>query len=453
MPGIAQGPVVESMEPRFLLTAYFVRPDGSDQNLGDADTSAGAWLTLQRAANQALNPGDTVRVRAGHYAGMNLYNKAGGTAASPISFLADANVFVEAPGTGQNSQYAYINIENGAAAEGRFVIQGFTMTGGGEKAGIRSALSQNNVFRNNMVSGAFTGIFAGRSDGILIEDNTCHDNWGEHGIYVSGTANYIIRHNTCYKNNWNGIHTNVADGTNQINTGGLIENNLIRNNGLSGAGAGIDLDGMNNSVVRNNLVYNNQTHAIVLHNGNQSPTVACHDVEIVNNTLDALRGEPANAWAIKMAPLSPQPAGSPWTGNDNWVTVFNNILLGRVGSGTGSIGNVGYANKNFHSDYNVVVDSFQRDSFWKNLASWRLQRQDDVHSVISTAADLFVYYNPNETPDEPESGRSNYHLKAGAVAVNLGVASFESDPAPTLDFEGQPRPQGSGFDAGYDELI
>ncbi|MBP7602213.1 MAG: hypothetical protein KA750_12755, partial [Thermoflexales bacterium] len=40
----------------------------------------------------------------------------------------------------------------------------------------------------------------------------------------------------------------------------------------------------------------------------------------------------------------------------------------------------------------------------------------------------------------------DYHLGAGSAAINAGV-----DAGVYTDFEGQPRPQGGGFDIGYDE--
>src|SRR6478736_2247007 len=85
---------------------------------------------------------------------------------------------------------------------------------------------------------------------------------------------YVIRGNTCYGNNWDGIHTNVSDGVNQVNSNGLIEANVVHDNML----AGMDLTGISNAVIRNNLAYGNGRHAVVLQNSNANPTVGCHDV-------------------------------------------------------------------------------------------------------------------------------------------------------------------------------
>src|SRR4051812_13982692 len=78
---------VEALESRRLLSTYYVSPSGNDAALGTSD--AVAWKTLQKAGDTAAS-GDTVVIRAGTYTvGMNLFGKAGGTAAAPVRFLAD----------------------------------------------------------------------------------------------------------------------------------------------------------------------------------------------------------------------------------------------------------------------------------------------------------------------------------------------------------------------------
>ena len=42
----------------------------------------------------------------------------------------------------------------------------------------------------------------------------------------------------------------------------------------------------------------------------------------------------------------------------------------------------------------------------------------------------------------------DYHIQQGSAAVNSGINANI-----TRDFDGQPRPIGSGFDIGYDEFV
>lgn len=54
--------------------------------------------------------------------------------------------------------------------------------------------------------------------------------------------------------------------------------------------------------------------------------------------------------------------------------------------------------------------------------------------------------------DAPAAGLGNYHLTAGSPAVNLGAVSRGGVNAPAVDYDGQGRPAGGGFDAGADEV-
>ena len=63
---------------------YYVRTDGSDSNTGTANSSGGAWLTIQKAVNTAV-AGDTVTVVAGSYTKYVLSARSG-TAGNPITF-------------------------------------------------------------------------------------------------------------------------------------------------------------------------------------------------------------------------------------------------------------------------------------------------------------------------------------------------------------------------------
>src|SRR4051794_35882959 len=117
-------PAAECLEPRLLLTTYYVSPAGDDADVGTSDPRA--FATLQRAANAAI-AGDTVNVRAGTYtSGMNFFGKAGGTAALPIRFVADAGaVITHAASSGMpNDSLAAINVES---TGGHYIIEGFTI--------------------------------------------------------------------------------------------------------------------------------------------------------------------------------------------------------------------------------------------------------------------------------------------------------------------------------------
>src|SRR5258706_2067191 len=73
--------VTESLEPRQLLSNYFVAVNGSNANPG---TLAQPFATIQQAANVA-QAGDTVYIRGGTYR-ETVTPAHSGTAAAPIIF-------------------------------------------------------------------------------------------------------------------------------------------------------------------------------------------------------------------------------------------------------------------------------------------------------------------------------------------------------------------------------
>ena len=112
----------------------------------------------------------------------------------------------------------------------------------------------------------YTGIFDGFADYATYEDNVTHDN-GEHGIYHSNSADYaVIRGNTSYSNTACGIHMNgdISMGGDGIISYCLIERNICYDNP---SGSAINCDGVSDSIIRNNLLYNNRGSGISLYGG------------------------------------------------------------------------------------------------------------------------------------------------------------------------------------------
>lgn len=74
------------------LSSYYVRPDGSNSNLGTTNTAGGAWLTIDFAADHVA-AGSTVRVQPGTYS-ERVTPAIDGTSTDPITFMADGVVTV-----------------------------------------------------------------------------------------------------------------------------------------------------------------------------------------------------------------------------------------------------------------------------------------------------------------------------------------------------------------------
>jgi hypothetical protein len=353
---------------------------------------------------------------------MNFFGKAGGTAASPIQFLADAGaVLTHAATVGTNASLAGINLEN---AGGYYVFQGLTINSDGSmnRAGIRVAATSHVQLINNKVDSAYIGIFTSNATDLLLQGNVCSRSTDQHGIYIgAGTTNSIARGNECWGNNWDGIHMNASNAIGP-NNGNLIEGNKLHDNDLSG----MDIEGVTNAILRDNLIYNNTKHGMSFHSQDQTragnPTPVCANNTIVNNTITG-NGLFGLVW---------QPEDMAGT------VVFNNILLSASTTTYGSIG-VSGSSSGLTSDYNIVNDSFSSTlgTSEMSLASWRSNSGQDAHSVVATPSQLFV-----------NASGGDYRLKAGSPAIDSGVASLGGRAAPTTDYAGAARPQGSAYDAG-----
>ncbi|HEY3351608.1 MAG TPA: right-handed parallel beta-helix repeat-containing protein, partial [Polyangia bacterium] len=384
---------------------YYVATTGSDGADGSAATP---WATLQHAADTVV-AGDTVIVRAGGYAGFDLDGRSG-TQAAPITFHGEAGAAI----TSDNARTDGINVENASW----IVIEGFTVNNR-TRAGIRGAVCQHVTFRHNTTdSNGVWGIFTGHCDDLLIEDNVTSRSGTQHGIYVSNSAKrYTVRRNHVWGNGGCGIHNNgdVSQGGDGVNANALIEGNVIHDNGTLG-GSGINCDGIQDSVIRNNLLYANHASGISLYQIDGGD--ASKRNLVVNNTI--LEASDAR-WCVNIADAA--------TSN----TVVNNILY-NAHSFRGSLVISADSLSGFVSDYNVVMDrlSPDGDSTVLTLASWRTQTGQDAHSLVATPAQLFV---------DPAA---DFHLKAGSPAIDVGTSAN----APATDLEDHARPAGAGVDIG-----
>jgi hypothetical protein len=384
---------------------------------GEGDGSAGApWHSLQRAAD-VVGAGDTVIVRAGSYAGFDLDGRKGSQLA-PITFRAEPGASI----TEDNDRGDGINVENAAW----IVIEGFTVNGR-SRAGIRCAGSQHVTIRKNTTDGnGVWGILTGFCDDLLIEANQTSGSVDQHGIYVSNSAKrYVVRGNHSFGNAGCGIHNNgdASMGGDGINAGALIEGNVIHDNGAAG-GAGINCDGVQDSVIRNNLLYDNHATGIVLYQIDGGG--ASKNNLIVNNTIV----QPDDGrWGIGIS-------GDGDSGAASGNRILNNIVYNRHpyrGSIEVSANSVG----TLTSDHNVVMDRLavvtadDEETIYA-LDGWRAATGLDAHSSVATPEELFV--DPGD-----------YHLKAGCpAAIDAGT----STGAPALDLENHVRPAGAGFDIG-----
>jgi parallel beta-helix repeat protein len=412
--------LVEELEPRVLMSTYYVAPTGNDQAAGG---QLAPWKTLQHAADTVV-AGDTVIVQAGTYAGfvMGWDFAQNGTPGNPIRFQAQPGVII-------NSRDVHTADGIDLEACSYVTIQGFQVLNpaGGTitRAGIRAAGTSNGVqILNNVADNCGTwGILTGFASNCLIQGNTCSNAQSQHGIYVSNACvNPQVIGNILFGNHACGLHMNgdLSQGGNGLIVGALVAGNVIYNNG-AGGGSGINCDGVQNSVFENNLLYNNHASGISLYQIDAAAPAKNNIV--VNNTI--IMASDAR-WALNIVDGS--------TGN----TAFNNILFNN-NPGHGSINISADSLPGFKSDHNVVQNLFTPDdgNTFQTLAQWQAQTGQDLHSILATQA--VVFKNP---------ANNDFHLLATSPAIDVGTATN----APSTDLDGNPRPSGNGYDIGAYEL-
>ena len=395
-------------------TTLMVSPSGSDSGLG---TVAAPFRQIRRAL-QIAGAGDTILVADGSYLGFDVRGKTA-TPESPLTIRAVGKGAVVMPPTDRsdNRDTIFVTFSSGIVIDG---LRSFNAN----RAAVRIDNSPNITIRNGVFGNNRTwGIFTDFSDDLRLEGNECYGSVKEHGIYVSNSGDRpVVRGNHCHDNAASGIQLNadLAAGGDGIISGAVLEENVLLRNGALG-GAAINLDGVQDSVVQNNLIVGNRATGIVAYRGNGAAGPA--NVTIRHNTID----QPADGrWCLHIGS-----AAGP-------VVVRNNILFTRH-SFRGSIEYSSTADvARTDSDYNVlsrVTPNYGATVF--TLAQWQ-SRGFESHSLNLAVPQLWS--NPLAL---------DYRLGLGSPAIDAG----QTIPDLLRDITGFVRPSGAGYNLGCYEQV
>ncbi len=388
---------------------------------------------------KSVNPGDTVVLADGTYAGDLLLTRSGKEGA-PITIKAAGKAAVVDGG------------KNCMRLEGAnwVIIEGIRFQNS-SRAGLSVRMGdvlpeadhvtvRKCVFADNGVWGLFTS----HMNHMIIEDCEAYGSKKEHGIYHSNSGdNPIIRNNRVHDNAGNGIHINGDPkcGGDGIVSRALVERNIVWGNGKAG-GSAINVTHVQDSIFRNNLLYNNYAGGIVLYRDAADPKYASRNNTIVNNTVYFRPGEGKTALMIRK--------------DATGCTVRNNLFIGgRRGAAyiqpsclEGlTIDNNVYAN---HPGQPIIGDASEDDA--AVMAQWpkagfkvdtRKGLVVDIDSWRAAGFDAHSSFGAMPKFADPENG--DFHLLPGSVGIDAGADLSKLVPT---DIDTTPRPQGAAFDCG-----
>lgn len=386
---------------------FYVARNGDDFWEGSAENP---WYTLQHAADM-VQPGDTVIVRAGTYTGFDI--RVAAIADALVRFMAEPGVRIAYPNevTGQDG----INIENAAYV----VVSGFSVEGM-PRAGIRAAVSDHITVQDcSCFDNGVWGIFSGFAENFTLERNVCVESDEQHGIYVSNSSDHpLVRGNVLAGNAACGLHMNgdISMGGDGVISFAVVEGNVVFDNGTAG-GSGINCDGVQDSLIQNNLLYLNHASGISLYQIDGGAPSTGNTVR--NNTV--VQAEDGR-WCMNLINAAV----------DN--NVVNNIFY-TWHNWRGSLRYDADSLAGLFSDNNIIFDRITIDdgSSVISRAQWQADSGQDAHSIIV-----------DETQFNQLFVQSLLQPGTGSPALNAGSV----DDAPPTDIAGALRPQGSGVDIG-----
>jgi hypothetical protein len=337
----------------------YVSPSGSDSNSG---SQASPFATIQKAA-QAAKPGTIVHVLPGVYT-QPVTVKNSGSANARITFLSDTKWAAQIKTTGSTVPWTtdadYID------------IIGFDITSDGARDGLVNLGSYTRTLANHIHN--IPGICDSQGgSGMTDGGYTSHDN-----DIIGNVVNNI---GSSYPSLCQYVHAIYHS-----NARGHILNNIAYDN----AGVGINLwHAATDTVVANNLVFNNKEHGI--------------SIGTYTENTDGKKG-------------------------DNFI-VANNIVIYNALYGVRERIGVGS-----HDQFmNNIVYGNGKAAFGDEDGDWpSASGSKDVNTITTDV--LFKMYKAD--------GNGDYHLQAGSPAINGGTTVG----APSYDYDGKLR-QG-GIDIG-----
>ena len=204
-----------------------------------------------------LKPGDVLVLRNGTYARAWTISGLRGTKEAPIMIRGDEQTVFSVPDARDGIIFW------GKKGSAHVILEGLTVEKA-KRGGIIVFDSQHITIRNCLIrNNGSWGVQTCLSEHVTVENCELSGSKREHGVYFSTTDYPVVKNCRIHDNAGCGIHMNgdKNEGGDGMVTGPMVENNVIYRNGVRG-GAAINMDGVEKSVIRNNLIYGNLSGGI-----------------------------------------------------------------------------------------------------------------------------------------------------------------------------------------------
>lgn len=212
--------------PSAYPATWYVAPNGFDQNSG---TIEAPFRTVQRGI-EALEPGDTLRIRPGNYLETVVIER-GGSPGLPVSITADPGAIFVSP-----NPVASLSAVDVRGSAGHLVLEGIEATGGYHETLFLRPGAHDVTIRSCFVHGNRSGLWIAGAERVRVENCVFTQN-SAHGVRIFQQSRDITLSGTQAVDNDDGLGcSGDADGFSVSSDSELVlfEDCTARENGEDG---------------------------------------------------------------------------------------------------------------------------------------------------------------------------------------------------------------------------